>query len=96
VTIDLEARRAELVSLRERILGAAERVVADDEETGEITTAAGDQHLADHASVIPCRVGVHYPPSEISVQLGNKGYKSSFVGEIKWIEPENLASTLHV
>jgi len=52
VTIDLEARRAELVSLRERILAAAEQVVADDEETGEITTAAGDQHLADHASVI--------------------------------------------
>jgi DnaK suppressor protein len=52
VTIDLEARRAELVSLRERILGAAERIVADDEESGEINSAAGDQHLADHASII--------------------------------------------
>jgi DnaK suppressor protein len=52
VTIDLEARRAELVSLRERILGAAEGIVADDEESGEINSAAGDQHLADHASII--------------------------------------------
>ena len=49
MTIDLEARRAELVSLRERILGAAEGIVADDEESGEINSAAGDQHLADHA-----------------------------------------------
>lgn len=52
MTIDLEARRAELVSLRERILGAAEGIVADDEESGEINSAAGDQHLADHASII--------------------------------------------
>jgi DnaK suppressor protein len=52
VTIDLEARRAELVSLRERILGAAENIVADDEDSGEINSAVGDQHLADHASII--------------------------------------------
>ena len=52
MTIDLEARRAELVSLRERILGAAAGIVADDEESGEINSAAGDQHLADHASII--------------------------------------------
>lgn len=52
MTIDLDARRAELVSLRERILGAAEGLVADDEERAEINTAVGDQHLADHASEI--------------------------------------------
>lgn len=51
MTIDLEARRTELVSLRERILGAAAAVAADDADSGEINSAAGDQHLADHASV---------------------------------------------
>lgn len=51
MTIDLQARRAELVALRERILAAAEGIVADDEEGGEINSAAGDQHLADHASI---------------------------------------------
>jgi DnaK suppressor protein len=52
VTLDLDARRAELVSLRERILSAAEGLVADDADNGEINSAAGDQHLADHASGI--------------------------------------------
>lgn len=50
VTIDVESRRAELVVLRERMLTAAEHLVADDEETGELSSAAGDQHLGDHAS----------------------------------------------
>lgn len=49
MTIDLEERRAELLALRERILSAAEGI-ADDDENGEINSAAGDQHLADHAS----------------------------------------------
>lgn len=52
MTIDLETRRLELLALRERILGAAESIVAGDEESGEINSAAGDQHLADHASII--------------------------------------------
>jgi RNA polymerase-binding transcription factor len=49
VSVDLEARRAELVSLRTRLLATAEGIVPDDEPS-EINTAAGDQHLADHAS----------------------------------------------
>ncbi len=48
MTIDLDTRRAELAALRERILGAAEGLVADD-ESAEINSAVGDQHLADHA-----------------------------------------------
>jgi RNA polymerase-binding transcription factor DksA len=52
VTIDLEVRREELLTLRERILAAAEGIVADDDEGGEINSAVGDQHLADHASDI--------------------------------------------
>lgn len=50
MTIDLETRRAELVALRERILAAAEGLLSDDADSGELNTAAGDQHLADHAS----------------------------------------------
>ena len=49
MTIDLALRRAELLELRERILGAATELVADD-AGGEINSPAGDQHLADHAS----------------------------------------------
>jgi DnaK suppressor protein len=51
VTIDLKARRAELRALRERMLAAAEGIVADN-DSGEINSAAGDQHLADHASIM--------------------------------------------
>jgi DnaK suppressor protein len=29
---------------------AAEGILADDEENGELNSAAGDQHIADHAS----------------------------------------------
>ena len=50
MTIDLALRRAELLRLRERILRAAAELEADDEGGGEMNTAAGDQHIADHAS----------------------------------------------
>jgi RNA polymerase-binding transcription factor DksA len=50
MTIDLALRRAELLRLRERILGAAAELAADDEGVGELSSAAGDQHIADHAS----------------------------------------------
>jgi DnaK suppressor protein len=43
-------RRAELLAMRERILGAAHDIVEDDNDDGELSSAAGDQHLADHAS----------------------------------------------
>lgn len=49
MSIDLEARRTELEGLRARLLQAAEDLVGGDEPT-EINNAAGDQHLADHAS----------------------------------------------
>ena len=50
MTIDLDERRGELVRLRARILRAATDLAADDEGTGELSSAGGDQHLADHAS----------------------------------------------
>lgn len=50
MTIDLALRRAELLRLRERILRAAADLAADDEGVGELNSAAGDQHIADHAS----------------------------------------------
>lgn len=50
MTVDLEQRRAELLQLRERLMAAAEGIIPDEESSGEINTAAGDQHLADHAS----------------------------------------------
>jgi DnaK suppressor protein len=50
MTIDLALRRAELLQLRERIIRAAADLAADDEGLGEINSAAGDQHIADHAS----------------------------------------------
>jgi DnaK suppressor protein len=50
VTIDLALRRADLLQLRERILRAAADLAADDEGEGEINSASGDQHIADHAS----------------------------------------------
>jgi RNA polymerase-binding transcription factor DksA len=50
MTIDLATRRAELLRLREGIVRAADDLAADDEGAGEINTAAGDQHIADHAS----------------------------------------------
>jgi DnaK suppressor protein len=50
VTVDLEERRAALLQLRERLVLAAEGIVPDEGSSGEINSAAGDQHLADHAS----------------------------------------------
>jgi len=50
MTIDLDKRRAELLRLRERISRAATDLAADDQGTGELSSASGDQHLADHAS----------------------------------------------
>jgi DnaK suppressor protein len=50
MTIDFALRRADLLRLRERILRAATELTADDEGEGEINSAAGDQHLADHAT----------------------------------------------
>jgi RNA polymerase-binding protein DksA len=49
MTIDLSARRGELERLRARLAHAAE---ADDlgAATTELNVAAGDQHIADHAS----------------------------------------------
>lgn len=49
MSIDLEARRGELEALRARLTEAAGDLVNGDEPT-EINSAAGDQHLADHAS----------------------------------------------
>ena len=46
----LDNRRTELLELRERVLRAAHDIVEDDTEDGELSSAAGDQHLADHAS----------------------------------------------
>ena len=50
MTIDLAHRRDELLLLRERITRAAVDLAADDEGVGEINSAAGDSHIADHAS----------------------------------------------
>jgi DnaK suppressor protein len=50
VSVDLERRRVELIDLRERVLGAAQDIVEGDSEDGELSSAAGDQHIADHAS----------------------------------------------
>ena len=50
MTMDLALRRAELLRLRERIVRAAADLAANDEGLGEINSAAGDQHIADHAS----------------------------------------------
>jgi len=50
VNTQLDNRRTELLELRERVLRAAHDIVEDDTEDGELSSAAGDQHLADHAS----------------------------------------------
>jgi DnaK suppressor protein len=50
MTVDLALRRTELLRMRERILRASAELVADEEGEGEINSAAGDQHIADHAS----------------------------------------------
>lgn len=50
MSIDLAARRVELLHLREGIVRAATDLAADDEGVGELSSAGGDQHIADHAS----------------------------------------------
>jgi RNA polymerase-binding transcription factor DksA len=50
MTTDLALRRAELLEMRERILHAAVDLAEGDQGEGELNTAAGDQHLADHAT----------------------------------------------
>ena len=50
MSVDLEDRRAQLLDLRSRVLGAAHDIVEGDSDDGELSSAAGDQHLADHAS----------------------------------------------
>ena len=50
MTVDLEQRRTELLQLRARLVAVAEGILPDDDGSGEMNTAAGDQHLADHAS----------------------------------------------
>ena len=50
MTVDVETRRTELLELRDRLISAAEGIIRDDEDAGEINSPAGDQHMADHAS----------------------------------------------
>ena len=50
MTVDLESRRSELLELRSRLSAAAEHVEHADENGGELSSSAGDQHIADHAS----------------------------------------------
>jgi DnaK suppressor protein len=50
MSVELERRREELLDLRGRVLGAAQDIVEGDVEAGELSSAAGDQHIADHAS----------------------------------------------
>jgi RNA polymerase-binding transcription factor DksA len=50
VNIGLDDRRTELLEMRERVLRAAQDIAEDDTEDGELSSAAGDQHIADHAS----------------------------------------------
>jgi RNA polymerase-binding transcription factor DksA len=50
MTVDLAARKSELLELRTRLTAAAEYVEHADENGGELSSASGDQHIADHAS----------------------------------------------
>ena len=50
MSVELDDRRTELLALRARVLGAAQDIVDGDVEDGELSSAAGDQHIADHAS----------------------------------------------
>jgi DnaK suppressor protein len=52
VNIDLDSRRTDLVAMRHRVLRAAQDIVGDDNKDVELSSAAGDQHIADHASEI--------------------------------------------
>ena len=50
MSVELDLRRVELLDLRARALGAAHDIVLGDEDGSELSSAAGDQHLADHAT----------------------------------------------
>lgn len=55
MTIDLATRQLELEAMRARILGAAHDLVEADASQAELSSSAGDQHLADHASDVLAR-----------------------------------------
>ena len=46
----LDDRKTELLSLRERVQRAAQDLTEADDDSSELSSASGDQHLADHAS----------------------------------------------
>ena len=50
MSIDVDGRKQELLALKDRVLRAAQDIVSDDTDDSELSSAAGDQHLADHAS----------------------------------------------
>jgi DnaK suppressor protein len=50
MSIDVDGRREELLAMKDRVLRAAHDLVEDDTDDSELSSAAGDQHLADHAS----------------------------------------------
>lgn len=50
MSVDLDVRRTELLALRDRLLTAAHDLVEGDHQAGELNSASGDQHLADHAT----------------------------------------------
>jgi RNA polymerase-binding transcription factor DksA len=50
--IDVASRRAELLTLRDRLTAAAAGVQQDDDGDSELNNASGDQHLGDHASEV--------------------------------------------
>jgi RNA polymerase-binding transcription factor DksA len=50
MSIDLGMRQDELRALRERLLTAAHDLVEGDHQEGELNSASGDQHMADHAT----------------------------------------------
>ena len=50
VSARLEDRKTELLALRERVERAAQDIASDDDGDAELSSSAGDQHLADHAT----------------------------------------------
>ena len=46
----LNDRKSELLALRERVQKAARDLTEADDDASELSSASGDQHLADHAS----------------------------------------------
>ena len=57
MSIDIDGRRGELLAMRDRVLRATQDIAEDDTEDGKLSSAAGDQHIADHASeMFDCEV----------------------------------------